>query len=162
MVLPDQTLLDDLDFSIIEHLQDDGRKSFTEMARELDVAPNTIRARVHRMQEEDILIVVAGLNSSRIGIDASAGIDIAVDPAHLDEFIHELTKYPEVIWIAERTGVYDLAVDVLCRDMNHLHTFIHERLYKLKGIRETETTIYIKYHKNVLPPIRELIQNIPR
>jgi Lrp/AsnC family transcriptional regulator for asnA, asnC and gidA len=160
MLPHDPKILDNLDLSIIEHLQEDGRKSYTEMARELDVAPNTIRARVTQLLEEEILVVVAGLNAHKIGIDAYAGINIAVDPVHLDEYIQELIAFPEVIWIAERTGTFDIAIDVICKDIDHLHKFIHEQLYSLEGIRETETTIYLKYHKNILPPIRDLISNI--
>jgi Lrp/AsnC family transcriptional regulator for asnA, asnC and gidA len=115
MLLPDSISLDDLDFSIIEFLQKDGRKSFTDIARELDV--------------------------------------------DLDAVIHKLIQCSEVIWIAERTGVFDLAVDVVCRDMNHLHKFLHECVLNLQGVKDTETTIYLKSHKNAAFPVRELIRN---
>lgn len=158
-MLPDSISLDDLDFSIIEFLQEDGRKSFTDIARELNVAPNTIRARVNRMREDGILLVAAGLNPHKVGIDAYAGIDIAVEPVHLDAVIHKLIRCSEVIWIAERTGVFDLAVEVVCRDMNHLHKFLHECVHNLQGVKDTETMIYLKSHKNAAFPIRELIRN---
>jgi len=41
--------LDDIDIGIVKSLQEDGRKSFRQIARELDISTPTIQARYHRL-----------------------------------------------------------------------------------------------------------------
>jgi len=41
--------LDDIDIGIVTSLQQDGRKSFRQIARELDISTPTVQARYHRL-----------------------------------------------------------------------------------------------------------------
>ncbi len=51
--------LDDTDQAIIQLLRQDGRMAYRAIARELDIAENTVRARVRRMEESNTMRVVA-------------------------------------------------------------------------------------------------------
>ena len=59
MSIPDSKLnsLDELDFAILSHLREDGRKSFTELVNMLDVSVSTIRNRYARLVEDNVLQV---------------------------------------------------------------------------------------------------------
>ena len=48
----------DLDKRIIEHLQQDGRRPFTQIAADLGVSEAAVRARTNRLVERGILQVV--------------------------------------------------------------------------------------------------------
>jgi len=46
--------INDVSIEIIRHLRD-GRKSFKEIADDLSITENTVRSRVHRMQDDGVL-----------------------------------------------------------------------------------------------------------
>jgi Lrp/AsnC family transcriptional regulator for asnA, asnC and gidA len=54
--------LDNLDYAILTHLQKDGRKAFTEIAKDLGVTDGTIRTRVARMVDSGTLSIIGTLN----------------------------------------------------------------------------------------------------
>jgi predicted transcriptional regulator len=47
----DEQRLDDVDREIVRQLQQDGRRSYREMARSMDVSEGTVRWRVKRLQD---------------------------------------------------------------------------------------------------------------
>ncbi len=59
--------LDELDFSIITMLQNDGRKSFTEISKELAVAVNTVRNHVAKMVDNGVLTFIARVPPEKVG-----------------------------------------------------------------------------------------------
>src|SRR2546421_11164400 len=59
--------LSDLDKGIIEHLQQDGRRAFTQIAAALGVSEAAVRARTNRLVERGILQVVGGAGPGKLG-----------------------------------------------------------------------------------------------
>ena len=51
--------LDEIDQAIIGLLREDGRMAYRAIARQLDIAENTVRSRVRRMEESNTMRVVA-------------------------------------------------------------------------------------------------------
>jgi Lrp/AsnC family transcriptional regulator for asnA, asnC and gidA len=76
---------DELDFAILAHIQKDGRKSFTEIGIDLDIATNTVRNRVNRMQMDEVIKIIAQVDPHYAGFDASADIRVSVEPSSLIE-----------------------------------------------------------------------------
>jgi Lrp/AsnC family transcriptional regulator for asnA, asnC and gidA len=149
--------MDELDHAIFEQLQEDGRKPFARIGRELGISINAVRARYRRMIENGALRIISIMNPRKMGYEAFASIYITVDPKLLTRCIEQIMQFPEVTWLAEMSGVLDLAIDVCCRDMDHLHSFVTQKLHKVEGIRETQTAIYFKVHKAFsLPMYRSL------
>jgi Lrp/AsnC family transcriptional regulator for asnA, asnC and gidA len=54
--------IDSIDASIIELLQRDGRLSNTDIARELDVSEATVRGRIKRLIDDEVIQIVAVSN----------------------------------------------------------------------------------------------------
>ena len=53
------------------------------------------------------------------------------------------------------SGDYDLEVDVMCRDNNHLVKFV-DGISKIEGVNQTKTTIYFKVYKYAQPDMNLL------
>jgi len=71
--------LDKIDITILEMLKKDARTSFREIARKLDVSPDTISNRFERLKEQGIIInSTVIINPTKIGYSfiARFGIDI--------------------------------------------------------------------------------------
>jgi len=151
--------LDDLDYQILEQLIRDGRKSFTDIAEELKVSVGTIRNRYNVFIENDLLTIIGRVNPEKIGFHTYAQILIKVRPVEKVKAVSdEIAKLPEVSFLAMTTGAFDLEVNVMCRDNEHLVQFMTNHITKMDGIFESATNIYFKVYKYAQPDLY-LLQN---
>lgn len=146
--------LDDLDFSVLVLLQQDGRMSFTVMAEKLGVSISTVRTRVTKLLEDKTIQIVGRVNPEKVGFHAYAHIKISIRPANLiDSVANKLLEFPEVSFLAITSGDYELEVDVMCRDNNHLLTIINSQISKIEGVYNTKTDMYFKVLKYAQPDL---------
>jgi Lrp/AsnC family transcriptional regulator for asnA, asnC and gidA len=148
--------LDELDFAILSCLQKDGRMSFTVIAEKLNVSIGTVRTRVNKLIEEGTINIIGRVNPDKVGFRAYAHIAVFVRPATLKEKIaQKIAKLPEVSFLAMTSGDYDLEVDVMCRDNEHLVAFVND-ISKIEGVYQTKTTLYFKVYKYAQPDLQLL------
>ena len=146
--------LDDLDFSILALLQQDGRMSFTEIADKLGVSISSIRTRVNKLIEDRTIQIVGRVDPERVGFHAYAHIKISVRPAKLiDQVGQQLSEFREVSFLAVTSGDFDLEVNVMCRDNNHLLELINQRIPVIEGVFQTKTDMYFKILKYAQPDL---------
>jgi Lrp/AsnC family transcriptional regulator for asnA, asnC and gidA len=150
------TGLDELDFAILTCLQEDGRMSFTVIADKLKVSIGTIRTRFNKLIEDGTINVIGRVDPEKVGFRSYAHIAVYVRPATLKEKVaQKIVKMPEVSFLAMTSGDYDLEVDVMCRDNDHLVQFVNE-ISKIEGVNQTKTTIYFKVYKYAQPDLKLL------
>ena len=65
---------DELDFQILTLLQKDGRMSFTEISKEINVAVSTIRHRFINLVDDGTLKIIGRIDPNKIGFNAYASI----------------------------------------------------------------------------------------
>lgn len=153
---PSPIILDELDFAILSYLQQDGRMSFTVIAEKLKVSIGTIRTRFNKMIEDGTVNIIGRVDPEKVGFRSYAHIAVYVRPATLKEKVaQKIAKLTEVSFLAMTSGDYDLEVDVMCRDNNHLVQFVNE-LSKIEGVYQTKTTIYFKVYKYAQPDLKLL------
>lgn len=154
--------LDDLDYQILEQLIKDGRKSFTEIADELKVSVGTIRNRYNVFIDEDILKIIGRVNPEKIGFHVYAQILIKVRPVEkVGAVAEQIAALSEVSFLAMTTGSFDLEVNVMCRDNEHLVNLMTNHVTKMDGIYESATNIYFKVYKYAQPELH-LLQKLKK
>jgi Lrp/AsnC family transcriptional regulator for asnA, asnC and gidA len=141
------TKLDDLDLAIIDRLQVDGRKAYTEIALELGVSEGTVRNRVARMVEDQILYIVGMVDPYFLGRDAPALIGVTLHAEDWDPAIEAIANFEEVSYLVLVSGEYDLIVEVLCRDREDLARFLNEKLRRVRGVVRTQTFTILRTYK---------------
>ena len=145
--------LDNLDFEILSCLQKDGRMSFTIIAEKLKVSIGTVRTRFNKMIDDGTINIIGRVNPDKVGFKCYAHIAVFVRPATLKEKVAiKISKFSEVSFLAMTSGDYDLEVDVMCRDNNHLVDFVNN-ISKIEGVNQTKTTIYFKVYKFAQPDL---------
>ena len=148
--------LDALDFSILSQLQQDGRMSFTVIAKKLKVSVGTVRTRFNKLIDDKTINIIGRVDPDKVGFRSYAHIAVFVRPATLKEKVAQrIFKMPEVSFLAMTSGDYDLEVDVMCRDNNHLVEFVNN-ISKIEGVYQTKTTIYFKVYKYAQPDLNLL------
>lgn len=144
-----QAKLDEVDLQIIEILSKDGRTPFAQIAQRLEVSTGMIRQRYHRLVQEGVLQVVAVTNPLLMGYSTMAQIEVKVDVSRLPEIADEIASFEEVTYLVFLTGSYDLHLEVVCRDKEHLLDFLTKKLHAVDGVRDTETFIYLHIAKEI-------------
>ena len=141
--------LDKIDRAVIKALKEDGRMPYSRIAEQLGVSPGMIRQRVQRLSDKGVLQVVAVTNPLKIGYHTMALIGVKADGHRLQEIARQIAAFEEVIYLTICSAAYNLLVEVLCLDNNHLLAFLTERLYSVEGVRDTETFIYLDIVKEI-------------
>ena len=139
--------VDEVDREIIRLLQRDGRTSNTDIARALEVTETTIRKRIARLIDEDLVNVVAVPTPRAVGMTLSAIIGISVQLPSLQAVSERLTSYQEVRYVGVATGRYDIIVEAFFNDQEHLLQFVSSKLGALEGVTGAETSLILKVAK---------------
>jgi Lrp/AsnC family transcriptional regulator for asnA, asnC and gidA len=136
-----------LDKRIIEHLQQDGRRPFTQIAAELGVSEAAVRARTNRLVERGILQVVGVTDPLKLGFQQQAMIGVRCERNRLVEVADAIAAFPEVDYVVITAGTFDVLVEVVCEDNEALLVFLTDKLRAVDGVRETETFVYLRMVK---------------
>jgi Lrp/AsnC family transcriptional regulator for asnA, asnC and gidA len=139
--------ISDLDLKIIEELQGDGRRPFTQIAAQLGVSEAAVRARTNRLMERGVLQIVGVADPLKLGYDQMALIGVRCDGDQLLEAANAIAELPEVIYVVVTAGAFDLLIEAVCKDNEALLTFLAEKLRKVEGVRSTETFVYLRIVK---------------
>lgn len=136
-----------LDQQLLEELQKDGRKSYTELAEKFEANVSTVSNRIQRLIDKDILKIVGVVNPFKTGNSFVVDLKIKTELRKLEKVIDELSAINEVRFIASTTGTYDLIAEVYTPSSYDLHQLITEKINKIDGILELDTSVLLKVHK---------------
>jgi len=139
--------LDDLDHKIIRLLQYDGRMPYTEIAEHVDVTEGTVRRRVSRLLDSGIMQVVAVVEPQFLGWAAAAMVGVSVQIGMSDAVASKVAEFPEVSYLFQASGEFDLFVEIYCRDREHFVDFLNNTLHRIEGILSTRTFMILKMYK---------------
>ncbi len=148
-VRPPANEITELDRRIIEQLQADGRRAFTQIAAELGVSEAAVRARTNRLIDRGVLQIVAVTDPIKLGFRQEAMIGVRCQADRLLDVAAEINEFPEVDYLVISAGSYDLLVEVVCEDTEALLAFLAEKLRRVEGVRETETFVYLRVVKQI-------------
>ncbi len=153
--------MDKLDLSILASLQTDGRRPFTDIAQELGVSEGTVRNRVAKLVDQQVLHIVGLVDPSSLGFNAPAVIGVSISEGDIEEIAAEIAAYSEVSYLIMVSGEFDFIVEVLCKDRDHLANFLNYKLRKVSGVERTQTFMTLRTFKVAYgsPPI---LQELPK
>lgn len=138
--------LDDVSKSIIEQLQQDGRRSYSEIGKAVGLSEAAVRQRVQKLTESGVMQVVAVTDPMQLGFfrQAMIGIRSAGNTRVLAETLAELD---EVDYVVLTAGSFDILVEVVLENDEQLIDLLNEKIRSLPGVTSTETFVYLKLHK---------------
>lgn len=139
--------LDATDREIVRMLQKNGRTPNTEIGRALDLTETTIRKRIARLIEEDLVNIVAVPTPRAVGMTTSAIIGVSVQLGNLDMVSRKLSSYSEVRYLGLSTGRYDIIIEAFFNDTEHLLSFVSDKLGALPEVSSVETSIILRIDK---------------
>jgi len=139
-------VVDDVDKALIEALQQDGRLPYTKLAVEVGLSEAAVRQRVQRLVEGGVVQIVAVTDPLTLGFRRMAMIGLKVE-GDLRKVANDIAALPEVSYVVVVGGSFDLMMEVVCEDDDHLLTLLNDRVRSIAGVRSTETFTYLKLFK---------------
>ena len=141
--------MDKLDMDIVDVLQCDGRASNAEIARIVKVSEGTIRRRLRKLIDEELIKVRVIVNSRSVGRDFPSIVAITVEPSLIGDVLERVRDLDEVMFVAITTGVYDMFAWVGVESSEMLREFL-DRLGAIPGVLRTEPNVVLVVGKDTL------------
>jgi Lrp/AsnC family transcriptional regulator for asnA, asnC and gidA len=138
--------LDDINKQIIEHLQRDGRMSYAALAKTIGLSEAAVRQRVQRLLDGGMMQIVAVTDPLMLGFARQAMVGVKVT-GDLRKAAADLAAIPEVDYVVICAGGYDLLVELVCTDDDHLLHLLNDAIRTVPGVTATETFMYLKLAK---------------
>jgi DNA-binding Lrp family transcriptional regulator len=130
--------LNAVDLELLQLLVDDGRRSFSELAAELDISESRARRRVDALVAAGCVRFATFVDPHRLGYDVEVFIWMRVDLASLEETAAALAARPEVRYLSATSGFSDLVCEVILRSQDDLYAFSTETLGALPAVRQVD------------------------
>jgi len=141
-------VIDKIDKHIIEKLIVDGRISFANIAKEINLTDVAIKKRLERLKQRGIIkSIYAEVDYFVIGFSEQVEMLILVDPPKQNEIIKKLKENEDVIKLKGVTGEYNLVAEIIATDKSNLKKIL-DNIYSIDGITRVNILTHIKDYKS--------------
>ncbi|MEW2067557.1 Lrp/AsnC family transcriptional regulator [Streptomyces sp. NPDC007346] len=138
--------VDAVSLAIIEQLQEDGRRPYAAIGKAVGLSEAAVRQRVQKLLDQGVMQIVAVTDPLTVGFRRQAMVGINVE-GDLDPVAEALSAMAECEYVVMTAGSFDLMVEIVCEDDDHLLETIGKRIRTLPGVRSTESFVYLKLKK---------------
>jgi Lrp/AsnC family transcriptional regulator for asnA, asnC and gidA len=140
--------LDDVSKAIIEQLQADGRRPYAAIGKAVGLSEAAVRQRVQRLLDGGVMQIVAVTDPLQVGFPRQAMIGIRCE-GDVEAVAGKIAEMPEVAYVVITAGGFDLLVEVVCEDDDHLLDLVSKRIRAVPSVRTTESFVYLKLVKQL-------------
>jgi DNA-binding Lrp family transcriptional regulator len=140
----DSRRIDDLDRDIIERLRQSPEATNRSLAKALGVTEQTIAARIRRLDEANLLRVLAVLDVRTVGYRLFAIVGIQVSGRAPSDVAEEVAALPCVTGITSCLGGFELVATFYARDQADLSEQLEKRLGAIPGVEDMESFLVLK------------------
>lgn len=141
-----QELDDPTNRRIIMLLNENGRRSFTELASLVGISEAAARQRVNKLVSSGVIHIAAIPDAKAIGFQRKAMIGIR-NQGSIGPLAEKMGSLPEVSKVVVTAGGFDVLIEVVCKDDEHLVRLINQSIRSVEGVQTTETFVYLKEEK---------------
>ena len=138
--------LDDVDKRIIEQLQQDGRRPYTQIAPAVGLSEAAVRQRVQRLIDSGVMQIVGVTDPKMVGYGRQAMIGLSVE-GDTRKIADAVAALDEVVYVVLTAGSLDILVEVVVKDDEGLLDLLNNKIRTIEGVRDTETFMYLRLTK---------------
>ena len=140
--------MDSKDMKILDILMKDGRKPYTEIAKELGTSESSIRKRVRKMEDEGIIKgYKVEVEPSKIGYNVVALTGFDTNPEDFLTVANKLCEFDEVKKVWTSTGDHMIMTEIWARDGRELSEILFNKVGKIEGIKKVCPAIILEQLK---------------
>ena len=134
---------DETSREIVKQLRD-GRKSYDQIAKNLSITTNTVRARVKKLVKDGVFDITGRVDPDHLGNHFLALIGVKLKKMNLLKKGEQFSKLKGVVSVCVVTGQFDLFLLVLLNNEFGLLDFLTKELSKVGEVLSTETFVVYK------------------
>ena len=135
--------LDRIDRRLLVRLQQDGRASISQLAREVHLTVTPTLERVRRLESCGYIEgYFARLSARRLGLGLLAYVEVSLDRTTPDDFEHfkkVMQAHDEVMECHMVAGGFGYLLKVRVTDMDSYRRFLGDRIAAVRGVQQTHT-----------------------
>ena len=140
--------MDKTDRKILRVLQGDARASMQDISQAVGLSASPCWERIKRMEQAGVIEgYTVRLNAAALDLGETVLVQVTLDSHSdntLEKFGETLATIPEVIEAYLVSGDYDYLLRVAVRDTKDYERLLREKLYKIKGIRHSKSSIVLR------------------
>lgn len=140
-------LLDDLDRAILMTLQQRGRISNVDLARQINLSPPATLTRVRRLEDLGFISAyVALVDHERVGYDMVCFVNVTLSVHQVEQverFRQAIQNMPRVLECHHMTGEYDYLLKIIAKNRHDLEHFVMAELTPVSGIARIKTSLVL-------------------
>ena len=140
--------LDATDRRIVDFLRVDGRMSYREIARQLDVSESMVRKRANRLLESGWMRILAISNPLQLGVPILATTYATVTAQELESVTDALAALDTVRYVATGLGKPNVVIESIHASNAEVHEFIQRELTR-EGVVDSETVLVVNIKKSI-------------
>jgi len=140
--------LDETDIGIINILQKDAKKKFTEIGDELGISDATVHLRVRKLENAGIIKkFTVSIDHSKFDDPFAAYVLISVNPGNMEDVTNQLMQIEEVKELHEIYGEFELILKIYSKNTSSLREIVTNKIRKIPNIERTEVLTIFKTWK---------------
>lgn len=150
-------LLDTLDRKILRQLQHNSRASLQEIGQAVGLSASPCWGRIKKMEEAGVIQGYSvRLSPQALGLGDTVLVMVTLDSHSdntLEKFGELLATIPEVVEAHLVSGEYDYLLRVVVKDTRDYERLLREKLYRIKGIRHSQSSFVLRTLKHADLPL---------
>ena len=139
--------LDKTDIAIIGHLQSDGRRAFTAIAKDLGISEASVRQRVARLLRTNVIQIVAVSSPLDLGL-MWAQIHLRVKGDRIEAVAQAVADLPQVDYVSICAGDFDIIAGVVAHDREELLDVLVNHIRTIPGIQQADFVLNLQILKD--------------
>jgi len=139
--------LDKTDIAVIGHLQVDGRRAYTTIAKDLGISEASVRQRVARLLRTNVIQIVAVSSPLDLGL-IWAQVHLRVQGERLEVVAEAVAELPQVDYVSICAGNFDIIVGIVAHDREELRDVLVNHVRTIPGIIQAEFLLHLKVLKD--------------
>ena len=150
-------LLDTLDRKILAQLQRNSRASLQEIGQAVGLSASPCWGRIKKREEAGVIQGYSvRLSPAALGLGDTVLVMVTLDSHSdntLEKFGEVLATIPEVVEAHLVSGEYDYLLRIVVKDTRDYERLLREKLYKIKGIRHSQSSFVLRTLKHADLPL---------
>lgn len=135
--------MDEIDYTILNELKNNGRASASEIGRKVNLSIPAVAERIKKLEQAEVIQqYTIKINRDKIEKRLLAFIFINIDKTEdIDNFRRVIVQHNCVLECHHVAGTYDYLLKVITEDTQGLENFLSKTLKKIKGVSSSNTII---------------------
>ena len=137
--------MDPTDERLVSLLQENGRATQLELAKEIGLSQPATAERIKKLEERGVILgYSARVDATKLGKDVTAFVGVSIEhPKYFDAFAKKVLAHPDVLEAHRVAGADSYLLKVKTKNTSSLDKLLVEELRTIAGVTRTHTTIVL-------------------